>query len=282
MLKNQKEDVRTRRYCFTYFLEADDRDKRHFRVLSQKKGIKYLVIGYETCPTTKRKHLQGFIHWKNAKTWSAAKRWFQMDKIHIVPAVASDLDNQVYCTKEETFLEIGSPAEQGKRSDISVAIDIIKNTNSISAVLDEVQNYQAVRHAELYMKYKETPRPVAPIEVIWLYGSSGCGKTRKVYSDTSNNVFRPINHKWWEGYDGHKTILIDDFRPSFCSWDDLLRLLDIYPFRVETKGGSRQVQFNKIYITTPYSPKKTYPYHSEDISQLTRRITHTINMDEVL
>ena len=159
--------------------------------------------------------------------------------------------NQKYCSKDNNLLlEIGTPHKQGKRSDIARAVDIVKETSSVAAVCDEIMNYQAVRHAELYLKYKEKKRPVQPIQVIWIYGSSGKGKTKKVYDDNKDeDIFTPINFKWWEGYDGHKTVLIDDIRKDFCKFHELLKLLDIYPFRVETKGGSRQVQFNKLYIT---------------------------------
>ena len=115
------------------------------------------------------------------------------------------------------------------------------------------------------------------INVIWIWGASQTGKTKYVY-DNCPNPFRPLNFKWWEGYDGHKTVLIDDFRKDYCKYHELLTLLDIYPIRVETKGGSRQVQFDTIYITSPYSPEETYDTR-EDIFQLTRRITQVIHKE---
>lgn len=275
-------EKRNRSYVFTYFY-CDEATKRWIRTMSQTKGISYMVCGDEVCPTTQRPHLQGYIRWVSAKTFKAAKKWFCLDKIHIEVAKGNDFHNQKYCSKENLFLEVGEPTKQGKRTDIERAIDIVKNTNSVASVLEEVNNYQAVRHCELYLKYKEPKRIIAPIEVIWIYGKSGTGKTRKVYDDNpSEDIFRPVSYKWWEGYDGQKTVLIDDIRRDFCKFHELLKLLDIYPFRVETKGGSRQVQFTKIYITAPYTPSNMWVNHvEEDLYQLNRRITHLVNIDEL-
>ena len=271
-----------RSWCFTYYPVDESQDLKWFKNLSQCKKIRYFVMGREHCPTTGRLHFQGYISWKNGKKFHPAKKWFGLDKINIRPAKGDDLQNQTYCSKENLQIEIGEPLAQGKRSDITRVIDILKETSSMGEALDQVHNYQACRHGELYLKYKEKKRPVQPINIIWIYGSSGRGKTRKVYDDNSgNDIFTPTSYKWWEGYDSHSIVLIDDFRRDFCKFHELLKLTDIYPFRVETKGGSRQAQFKTLYITAPYSPTAMWEGRcEEDLYQLTRRITQTINIDD--
>ena len=277
-------DKKSRNWVLTYYPTEEQRDENWFKKLSEKKGIRYFIVGKERCPTTDRLHFQGYIAFTNGKTFKQTKRWFELDRIYIDRAVAGDNKNQAYCEKEgNLLLEVGTPLKQGKRTDIERAVDIIKSTNSVGQVLESVNNYQAVRHAELYLKYKEKKRPVEPIEVIWIYGTSGRGKTKKVYDD-NEDVFTPLSYKWWEGYDGHAVVLIDDYRKDFCKYHELLKLLDIYPLRVETKGGSRQVQFNKIYITSCYSPYEMWGHRdgeTDGYKQLERRITQTINIDDV-
>ncbi len=275
-----KKEKRCRSWCLTYFPNKEEEDQKWFRYLATKKGIRYFVVGYETCPKTKNKHFQGYISFKNAKTFKACKKWFELDRIHIEPAVAGDFKNKAYCEKENKFIEIGEPINQGKRTDIDVAIDILKETGSIREVLKTVKNYQAVRHSELYMKYNEPEEVRTGLQVINIWGTSGAGKTRYVY-DNEERPFRPINYKWWEGYDGHKVVLLDDIRKDFCKFHELLNLLDIYPIRVEGKGGSRQLRAMKIYITTPEPLVEMYACR-EDIYQLERRITHTYNIDELV
>ena len=281
--KQKKKEQKFRSWIFTYYPSNEDRDLLWFENLSQSSQIRYMIMGREHCPTTGKLHFQGYISYNNAKTFKQTKKWFKLDKIHIESALGNDCQNQVYCSKEELLIEIGEPLVQGKRSDISHTISLLKEQPSMRNVLEEVHSYQAARHAELWLKYMEKKRPVKTINVIWIYGSSGKGKTKKVYDDQSgNDIFTPTSYKWWEGYDGHKVVLIDDIRRDYCKFHELLKLLDIYPFRVETKGGSRQVQFNTIYITAPYSPTEMWENRcDEDLLQLTRRITQTINIDEI-
>ena len=83
------------------------------------------------------------------------------------------------------------------------------------------------------------------------------------------------NLKWWEGYDAHPNVLIDDFRKDFCTFHELLRILDRYPYRIEVKGTSRQLLAKRIIITCPYHPEIIYDTR-EDIGQLLRRITKIV------
>lgn len=78
--------------------------------------------------------------------------------------------------------------------------------------------------------------------------------------------------KWWEGYWGQSAALIDDFRADFCTYHELLRILDVYPLRLEVKGSSVPSRLTKIYITSPFHPEDVYKTR-EDIGQLLRRIT---------
>ena len=79
--------------------------------------------------------------------------------------------------------------------------------------------------------------------------------------------------KWWEGYDAHETVIINDYRKDFCKFSELLNLLDRYPYRIECKGSSRQMLAKTIVITTPKSPEETWKNRTdEDLTQLMRRI----------
>jgi len=234
-----------------------------------------MVMGREHAPTTQRLHFQGYIHFKNGKTQKQTRKWFGLDRISLFVAKGNDYQNQKYCSKENKILEVGAPVKQGKRTDIETAIDIIKTTGKMKNVLDEVHNYQAARHAELYLKYNDKKEIREDLQVINYWGETNQGKTYRVYQE-NDDVFRPINFKWWDGYDGDEVVLLDDIRKDFCKFHELLNLLDKYPIRVEHKGGSRQLKAKKIYITTPIPLVDMWSNRcSEDIEQLARRITHT-------
>ena len=80
------------------------------------------------------------------------------------------------------------------------------------------------------------------------------------------------NGKWWEGYDAHECVIIDDIREETYGYKSLLRLTDRYGYRVEHKGSSRQLLAKEIIITAPKSPQQMFQFCGEDNSQLLRRI----------
>lgn len=63
---------------------------------------------------------------------------------------------------------------------------------------------------------------------------------------------------WWDGYIGQKTVVLDDFRPWWCPFSFLLRILDRYPIRVQVKGGFVNFVPEKIIITTPLNIEDTF------------------------
>ncbi len=81
-----------------------------------------------------------------------------------------------------------------------------------------------------------------------------------------------VDLKWFDGYDGHKAAIFDDFRPDMCKLWMLLRLLDRYPLRIPIKGGFVQWRPTCIWITCPREPSDCYADMGEDIEQLMRRI----------
>lgn len=79
--------------------------------------------------------------------------------------------------------------------------------------------------------------------------------------------------RWFDGYDAHKAVILDDFRPAWCKLHVLLRLLDRYAMRVEVKGSTRQWKPESIWVTAPKPPTEYFAeWEGEDLSQLARRI----------
>lgn len=139
-------------------------------------------------------------------------------------------------------------------------------------VIEESNSYQAMRCAELILKYTERRRDWKP-KVTWLWGPTGTGKTRQAWAEAGPEAWcSGKNGNWWQGYDAHENIILDDFRSSWCSFEELLRILDRYPYTIENKGGSRQLLARSIWITSPYPPDMCYTKSDEDVQQLLRRI----------
>lgn len=114
----------------------------------------------------------------------------------------------------------------------------------------------------------------APV-VYWCWGPTGSGKTRWCYEESPDAYWKNCSHKWWDGYDGRSDVILDDYRPDFCKFHELLNLLDRYPYQVEVKGGTLNFSAKRIFITCPKAPADIWSSRTdEDIAQLLRRVTH--------
>lgn len=230
---------------------------------------KYLVIGKEVGEQG-TSHLQGYIEFETNQRLSKMKK---IDTtIHWELRRGSGEQAATYCKKDGDYMEFGEIfiPKNGARKDIDEARQIIKETGRMKNVVEKINSMQAIRVAEIYLKYNEPKRNWEP-EVYWFYGATGTGKTRAAFEMCEDPYVSGKNLKWWEGYDGHEDVIIDDFRKDFCTFHELLRILDRYEYRIEVKGASRQLLAKRIIITSCYRPECVYDTR-EDIAQLLRRI----------
>jgi len=174
---------------------------------------------------------------------------------------------------------------QGERSDLKKYRDLVKKNNKLRELLDnenDIPNLQTIRICEKYLTYCEKARSWKP-EVIWIHGASGLGKTRLAYELCKNeDIYVKDDTQWWDGYDNHKTIILDDFRGKNMAFTYLLKLLDRYEMILQIKGGYRQCQANKIIITSINRSESSYRFteEGEPYKQLQRRIDYEIHLKE--
>ena len=100
--------------------------------------------------------------------------------------------------------------------------------------------------------------------VRYLWGPPRSGKTSAVRSRVSSEDLYVLTvgtgsskSVWFNGYSGQKALLIDDFRGNL-KVNIWLGLLDIYPIRVDFKGGMFLVNFESVYITANASIETFY------------------------
>lgn len=255
---------RARSYTFTLNNPKDVTELDSLKQLP----VKYIIVGNELSKTG-TPHYQGYITFNNPTSFNTIKK--AIPTAHIEVAKGTAQQNREYCSKESILLEVGSIGVPGKRNDLSEVRDTLDKSHRIRDIINTATSNQQIKYAYEYLKFSEPPRPIGKIEVHWYYGNSGTGKSR-LAREENEDVFIPYDYSHWEGYDGNKVVLLDDFRKNFCTFNELLKLTDIYPLRVRCLYGTRQLQATKIIINTLYSPLDTYNTR-EDIYQLTRRIT---------
>lgn len=240
-------------------------------------GVQYLIYGVEKCPETQLIHHQGYAEWPSNKRISALKKIH--GKIHWEKRQGNATQAINYCMKDNEYTEIGERpiTNQGKRSDIDEVKRLVNEGKGMKDIVDVCAGFQAIRFAEKLLEHKEKKREWKT-EVNWYYGPTGTGKTRRAYEEAGPDAWiSGKNLRWWQGYDAHEHVIIDDFRGDFCTFHELLRILDRYPYTIEHKGGARQLLAKKIWITSPYHPTDVYGKGDEEVKQLLRRIENIIN-----
>lgn len=263
---------RSRGYSFTVNNYTDE-DLSIFEDINFKKQVKYYVYGKEIGEKG-TPHLQGYVFFQNAKTLTAVKKYLK--RAHLEISKGSPQENIAYCTKEKEYVEYGEQPRSGTRNDLKKLKDLVlKEDKQIYDIVSEhVENYQQLKFVEGLLKYKKSPQDNEK-KVFWYYGSTGTGKTKEAieFAKTiGEEYYISMNTlRWWDGYTGQKVVILDDFRKDFCTFHELLRILDRYPYRVQYKGGSIWLQAKYIFITSCYSPREVYDTR-EDIEQLIRRI----------
>lgn len=259
-------------WCFTNFNLSFDYNSL---------GADYYCYGVETCPTTGNVHHQGYCEFSTNRRLTTLKKL--ENTIHWETRKGTQDEAIDYCSKDGQFIEHGTKKEyvgKGKRTDLDQVKKLVAEGKGMGEIYEVCTSFQALRFAEAGLKYKETKRTWKP-NVYWYWGATGTGKTKlaveqaSIYNGADYNFWMSgKNLKWFEGYDAHKNVIFDDFRPEHCEFSDLLRLLDRYEYRVECKGGSRQFLAENIWITTTSPPESLYHNKTDEhINQLLRRIT---------
>ena len=258
-------DSRARAWCFTV---------NNYEIVPDFGGwgASYVIVGEETGENN-TPHLQGYVHWAAPKRFSAMQKL--LPRAHLEIAKGNATQNREYCTKQKLLHESGVLPVQGKRSDLDNIVELVTTGHAMRDIIPVARNYQGLRTAELLLKYVEPGRaPDNVPQVVWCWGSTGTGKSRWAH-ETYPHAWRCSDTlAWFDGYDQHDEVIIDDFRGDMCKFHWLLKLLDRYPLSVPVKGGFRQWCPKVIVITSPYPPTGVYNQR-EDIGQLIRRITVT-------
>lgn len=254
--------------------------------------FRYLVYQVESGDEKHTEHIQAFIYYENARVWP--KKRYPGAHIEIARCNKAAIK---YCMKEETRVrgpyEFGVRPEQGRRTDLEeLASEIAKGEKKASDIaIDNPIAY--VRYHRGLKALEESVTKSREIEpkVIWLWGKAGVGKTKWAFDNyPRDEIYIKDGTQWWDGYNGEKCVLIDDFDGRW-PFRDLLRLLDRYPYRGQIKGGYVKIVSPVIIITCEFPPEdeSMYGWDLDDepdirekcqnkLDQITRRLDKIIEI----
>jgi hypothetical protein len=248
--------AKARAWVFTFnnYTDADE---------STIQGIDstYLVYGREVAPTTGTPHLQGYIYFKNARSRkSLVKKGFSC---FIAPAKGTSLANLKYASKDKNVFESGTrpatPTEKGNlEKDRWKAIWESAKSGSLEDIEPSVrvQNYRTLK--QISVDHAVKPPDLDGPCGYWIWGKPGTGKTHLARKQYPTAYIKQRN-KWFDGYDGEETVILDDMDPYAKALGGLIKdWTSSWAFRAETKGSTAYIRPKRFIITSQYTPEQIW------------------------
>lgn len=275
-----KNPTQARNWCFTDFKNSSEELQNIFDSYHPE-CIRFMCWGVETCPTTNKIHMQGFVQFTTKRRLKGVQKFFG-HPLHCESIKGHITDNTNYCSKAGHYTECGKYIVQGQRTDLEmIQREIIDGAN-----LDNIMD----NHFQKYCQYRNGIRDYVDacqrrnvpewreLDVEVVYGETGVGKTRSCVEEcTKNNVpyFKIEGDQldWFDGYNDEKVLIIDEY-DSQIKLTRLLNILDGYRLRLPIKGSFSWANWTKVYITSNISPNDWHQ-NAKDVHKkaLMRRIT---------
>ncbi len=299
--KRRAEGPCRRFWCATENNPTEDHWFHRFETESRlPKGFRYIAFQLEQ-GEKETPHYQIYIELLRDRRLSWLKRHISKTA-HWEPRNGTAAQASLYCTSEEykgkdkgrirgpwTLGKISKGA--GTRSDLVDFKDAIKSGKR-KRDLWETHTVQMAKYRHMYDDYNRCHPPTReekPI-VCLLFGKTGKGKTRTVHETWKEEGYwrLPVcgGRLWFDGYDGHKNVLLDDFngKMSKVGRVQLLQILDRYVVQVEVKCSFVWWHPENIAVTSNYHPREWYKWNGDDdegYHALARRFDHVIEFTDV-
>ncbi len=229
-------------------------------------GIRFMYWSKERGETTQREHLQMYVETKAPQeaSWLSGRLggYWMISK-------GSAQQNKDYCSKDETHLdgpwELGTSVKQGQSERLALCMNTVAKRG-----YEEAFAQDPVIGARFSSGMKEYDRIVTkrargesynPPEILVLVGPTESGKTRLAREIPSKRgvYMKDPATKWWDGYCGQQTIILDDFYGQI-KYSELLTLLDGNPKQVEVKNGHVTLSNRRWVITSNDFPWNWYSF----------------------
>lgn len=224
----------------------------------------------------------GFLHWQllaitNRKLRLRGVTAIFGTGIHAELSRSSAADEYVW--KEDTRIE-GTQFELGTRplrrnckEDWDRIWELAK-----SGGFEEIEPQIRIQHYRTFRTIRaDYAKPIGMERIVYVFwGRTGTGKSRRAWDEAGMDAYpKDPRTKWWDGYQGHKFVVCDEFRGSI-DIAHLLRWVDRYPVLVEIKGASIPLVAEKIWLTSNLDPRLWYPEADEETkAALMRRLNIT-------
>lgn len=179
-----------------------------------------------------------------------------------------------YCTKEETRIgepfgngEIDLEEKQGKRTDLEIIHNMImfedKTPNEVILEYPNSGKYlnyiDRLYSEKMFAIYRTKLRLELKDNVYYIWGDPNTNKTRYVYERYGfENVYRVTDYKNpFDEYQGEPVLVLDEFH-SQLKIEQMLNLLDIYPYKLPCRYANKIACYTTVYIISNLPLEEQY------------------------
>lgn len=238
-------------------------------------NILYMAWGFEYAPTTNEEHWHVYIRLNRKIRFDQLKRALD-NTIHIEGARGSEKQCRDYCWSQGdydnkrdlriSFAEKGTFNEnmgiKGKRNDLT---RIVKAIQDDGATIPEIaSNYgeSFIRYhngIEAFARQVRPPPPVSrDVQVLFLYGPTGTGKTHRVLSEYPNAFVALPGKNVWDEYKGEEVLLFDEWRDSDWPITMMNKYLDKWRMTLQCRYRNSYAAWTLVILCTNDSPAQAY------------------------
>lgn len=224
----------------------------------------------------KTPHIQGAVMFDTQRTLASMKKKFPRAHLEVMKGTWA---HQEYCEKEGDLIrKDGDPPSQGKRTDVLDLKRKLDEGGNLEDCFEEdfggtlkmykgLEKYQDVKRRRLHR--------TEMTKGVWYYGPTHTGKSHKAFEgfDPVTDYVWKDDKGWWDAYDGHKTVIMNDFRGQI-PYGDMLNLVDKWPYQVSRRGREpTPFLAERVIVTSSLHPEQVYKNRNEEdkIEQLLRR-----------
>lgn len=246
--------------------------------------VRYAIYQHEVGDDTATQHFQGYIEF-NCPTRLAAARNI-LPTAHWEPRRGSRDQAREYCRKPDT--RVDGPYEFGKwisgggsRTDlISVQEDLDNGVSMPDIASNHFGTFLRYHKGLALYSLLKTPSRTKKTTGVFIFGPTGTGKTTYCLEQSPTCYFKQPS-QWWDAYNGTDPVVLDDFY-GWLPYHELLRIIDKFPYMVQSKGGQVPFLAPICYITSNKKPHHWYKDEkiTSDMSALERRIERWIIVPE--
>lgn len=278
--------------------------------LSSVKGLPYWCMCREIGDECETLHVHLYLHFNHARSADRINNLFP--NCHRLVPNGTAQENRAYILKDgekfnkdenghyhyvdksgethdgtnfsDTFYEEGECPEehQGKAKSSELIVEMIKDGASdediVNAVNSAYRTLDKIRDTRSMYRESQFRSSWRDLEVTYIFGKTGLGKTRMVMEKHGYSVYRVTDYRHYpfDDYDGEDVLLLEEFRSDF-KIGDCLKYLDGYPLRLTARFRNKVACYTKVYIVSNWPPESQYNREESDSRDaFWRRVHHII------